>query len=327
MIYPKGSFLRIFWGLAPLFLCVPLASCFSKKKSFSNATVLKINDTEISAKEFSDKLATQLKFFDSLSAKDKRLVDRAKQSVIRDYLVQALTEQWARKNNIFVRREELEKKVNDFRSSYPDDEAFRQALSEQGVSFETWKLEIKYSLLQEKVLQHLRESMKPPTEQELKTYYKNHKDDFHQKEQIQLSQIVLKKENDAKRIYESLKKGRKFEDLAKEFSVSPESHEGGLLGWVTKGTLEVFDQAFSQKPGQLYAPIQSPYGYHIMKVLKKRRAKTLPFSDAKAKISQLLLEKREQAAYAAWLEQQTRASKIFKDEKLIDSMDVHTQNR
>lgn len=175
-------------------------------------------------------------------------------------------------------------------------------------------------------MQKLKEEIEGPSTEELKTFYENNKDLFKQPEQIKISQIVLKNENDAKQILEELKSGKKFEDLAQEYSIAPEAFEQGNLGWVEKGTLEVFDKVFDLRKGKRSGILKSPYGYHIIEVHDKRSERLKSFEEVKDIIARRILEKKEQATYSQWLEFEIKNAKVFRDDALIEAIQVETKN-
>ena len=142
---------------------------------------------------------------------------------------------------------------------------------------------------------------------------------------MKLRQIVLEKDDDARRILEQLEKGASLAKLAKEFSIAPEGSNGGDTGWLPKGTLDVFDQAFKMNVGARSKILKSPYGFHIYEVLKKEPEGRLNFSEAKDKIRAILKERREQATFSSWLEEQVRKSNVKKDEALIQAIKVTTR--
>jgi peptidyl-prolyl cis-trans isomerase SurA len=86
-------------------------------------------------------------------------------------------------------------------------------------------------------------------------------------------------------LYNVLKKGGDFSELAKKYSEDRGSAaQGGLLPWLRKSqTLKEFeDQAFRLKPGQMSKPFLSPAGYHI--ILMKDRKPLDPFDSLKTNI-------------------------------------------
>ncbi|WP_024998662.1 peptidylprolyl isomerase [Prevotella falsenii] len=91
--------------------------------------------------------------------------------------------------------------------------------------------------------------------------------------------------NRADSIYNVLKKGGNFAELAKKYSDDPGSAaRGGELSLITKGqTVQSFENAlFSMKPGEISHPVLSPFGYHIIKYIEKEEFQ--PYDSLKADI-------------------------------------------
>src|SRR5437899_6891419 len=88
----------------------------------------------------------------------------------------------------------------------------------------------------------------------------------------------------AEDVLKQVKKGGKFEDLAKKYSEDPGSKDkGGDLSWIAQGqTVPEFEKtAFSLSPGQVSDLVKTQYGFHIIKVLEKDTAHTKPFEEVK----------------------------------------------
>jgi peptidyl-prolyl cis-trans isomerase C len=62
--------------------------------------------------------------------------------------------------------------------------------------------------------------------------------------------------------------GDSFEDLAKANSSCPSGREGGDLGWFTRGMMvKPFEEScFSMTVGEVSAPVQTQFGYHLIKL-------------------------------------------------------------
>ncbi len=86
-------------------------------------------------------------------------------------------------------------------------------------------------------------------------------------------------------VYQALKAGADFEELAKKVSQDPGSaRNGGVLGWCGQHQLvkEFEDAAFALQPGEMSAPVLSPFGWHI--ILMKERKQLEPFDFHKENI-------------------------------------------
>jgi peptidyl-prolyl cis-trans isomerase D len=104
----------------------------------------------------------------------------------------------------------------------------------------------------------------------------------------------------AEDVLKQVKKGGKFEDLAKKYSEDPGSKDkGGDLSWITQGqTVPEFEKtAFSLSPGQVSDLVKTQYGFHIIKVLEKESAHTKPFDEVKDSLrAPLLLSQADKLA-------------------------------
>ncbi len=310
-----------------LILCLLLATsaCEYSQPSLAQKVVLDVNGRQMTAQMFSQELAYRLSGQDALSAKDPKLLKMIKEKISEEFITQVLTEDWAKENEVLVKAEELEQQIRSIQSNYPDDLAFQAALAEQGLSFKAWKDRLQATMLQKQVAQKIARKAASPTEQELQAYYNENRTRFSVGETAQLRQVQVATETDAKTIEEALRRGKKMTDLAKKYSISPEASQGGNVGWVEKGLTEVFESAFQMKTGQRSRIFKSPYGYHIFEVLGRKPARIRAYSEVKPQIKSILMEKREQSLYLAWLETQVRKSRVFKDQVFIEAIKVETK--
>lgn len=317
-------FLSRFKWFSVIFLILQsfLINSCTRSKEQKDLILLKVNQYTMTTKEFGALLLQKLSFFDPLSLKEEALIKNVKNKVVEDFILQVASAQWAKKNNVFVRKENLDKEIQAYLKSYKNELLFREALLKKGMSFKTWKKKIHFSLLQKLIYNKVVEKAPSLSEQEIKTYYKKNKKEFQSPATIRLRQIVTQTENEAKLILEQIKKGRSFQELAKKFSISPESKNGGDTGWVEKDLLPIFEKAFKIRIGQMSGIVKSSYGYHIYEVLDKRKKRILPFYEVKDKISKNLKQEKEQKAYSEWLEQQIKKLKITKNKDLIEKVKV-----
>jgi peptidyl-prolyl cis-trans isomerase SurA len=91
---------------------------------------------------------------------------------------------------------------------------------------------------------------------------------------IKVNEVTSEAEAKARidRLKDRLDGGAKFEDLARVNSEDASSAKGGDLGWINPGdTVPDFERAMNAlKPGQMSAPVRSPFGWHIILVVDRR---------------------------------------------------------
>ncbi|MES2413504.1 MAG: peptidylprolyl isomerase [Pseudomonadota bacterium] len=108
--------------------------------------------------------------------------------------------------------------------------------------------------------------------------------------------ILVEKEADAKAIIASMKKGGKFEDIAKKQSKDPGSGaNGGDLDWANPSSYvgEFSEAMLKLNKGQLTeTPVKTQFGYHVIRVDDIRNAQLPPFDELKPQIAQQLEQQR-----------------------------------
>jgi parvulin-like peptidyl-prolyl isomerase len=146
---------------------------------------------------------------------------------------------------------------------------------------------------------------------EVKAYYDAHLDKFKQPELVSVRHILVAVKRDPKekagltdaeaklhiaKLQADLKKGMKFEDLAKKFSDDPGSKEnGGLYKDVDPSNWDkdFAKAAMTQPIGKVGAPVKTQFGYHLIKVEDRKPARLVPFEEAKAEAEQLAQRDRQ----------------------------------
>ena len=118
--------------------------------------------------------------------------------------------------------------------------------------------------------------------------------------------ILVEKEEDAKKIIDKLKKGEKFETLAKDSKDPGSGANGGDLGWNSASTFvkEFSDAMVALTKGKtVTAPVKTQFGYHVIRLDDVRDAEPPPLDQVKPQIQQQLERQRVQQ-----LQQELRAA-------------------
>jgi len=107
-----------------------------------------------------------------------------------------------------------------------------------------------------------------PSDQEVRTYYDQHRNEFKTGEQVHVKQILIRDQKTADEIVDQLKHGVAFEDLSKKYSSAPNAERGGEIGYVGRGQLpKIFeDEIFRLRPGLTSGVIETDSSFHIFKV-------------------------------------------------------------
>ena len=148
----------------------------------------------------------------------------------------------------------------------------------------------------------MRETLKDVavTEEELKAFYDQNQQQFKKGETVNAKHILTDSEETCKEILASITNGEKtFEDAAKEFSTCPSKERGGDLGEFGNGQMvkEFEDAAFAAEIGQVVGPVQTQFGYHLIKVEKKNEATVIEFEQIKENLRTNLLQQKQELEY------------------------------
>ncbi len=113
-------------------------------------------------------------------------------------------------------------------------------------------------------------------------------------DEFNASHILLESEEDAVSIKEQLDAGADFAALAKESSTGPSGPNGGELGWFENGRMvPEFEAAVAEmRPGEVSDPVQTQFGWHIIKLNDRRKLEAPDYEDVREEIG---LELAQQA--------------------------------
>jgi parvulin-like peptidyl-prolyl isomerase len=139
-------------------------------------------------------------------------------------------------------------------------------------------------LLQKAMLAKI--SNTPITDDAIKVRYANLKNELDGQEKITVRHILLKTEDEAKKMA-SRASNEKFETLAKKYSLdAPTAGNGGLVGPMIASQLNpVFAKAaFALKEGKVSAPVKTEHGWHVIKLVKREPVDVLPLDKIKPQI-------------------------------------------
>lgn len=187
---------------------------------------------------------------------------------------------------------EVQKEIDARRRQFGGETQFQQALTQAGMTMEDLRKQVEQDiggrvLLREFVAKASHER-KPPrvTDADIRKYFEENRASFGQRPAlVTFAQLVIPPKasdsaraaarNRAEEALKRLRAGEDFETVAKQVSEDPSTREkGGDLGWFRSGQMvrEFDDVTFALKPGETSSIVESPFGYHIIKVEKTRGA-------------------------------------------------------
>jgi peptidyl-prolyl cis-trans isomerase C len=135
------------------------------------------------------------------------------------------------------------------------------------------------------------------TDTEKKAYYDNWVKTVPTEQQVRARHILVKTEEEAKKIAKEIEGGADFAEAAKKYSQHDSKENGGDLEYFSRGQtgLKPFeDAAFALEKGKVSEPVKSDLGWHIIKVEDKRDRVLPSFDEVKDQITAELVETKLQ---------------------------------
>ena len=110
---------------------------------------------------------------------------------------------------------------------------------------------------------------------------------------------------------ERIDNGVKFDELARLHSEDASASKGGDLGWINPGdTVPDFEKAMNAlQPGEVSAPVQSPFGWHLIQVLE-RRDQDVTQERQRLMARQAIRERKAEEAFQDWVRQIARPAYV-----------------
>jgi peptidyl-prolyl cis-trans isomerase C len=200
---------------------------------------------------------------------------------------------------------DVDARIAQIKGTFPSEDAFQKGIAAQGLALDQLRAQARMSLEVSKFLEAEVASKVAVTDTEVDAFYKQNLDRFKEGESVRASHILIgmpqnasadiKKQarQAAQAVLAQLKRGVPFADVARKVSSDDGSAQnGGDLGFFPKGKMTpAFERAaFALKPGETSGLVETPFGFHIIRVTERRGARTAPFEEVKGQIKEFLTQ-------------------------------------
>ncbi|MET0314980.1 MAG: peptidylprolyl isomerase [Hansschlegelia sp.] len=154
---------------------------------------------------------------------------------------------------------------------------------------------LKDRALMEELLQ--KEAKSAVTDERMRKLYEDTAKNMKPEEEVHARHILVKTEDEAKKVEERLAKGEDFAKVANEVSIDPGSAKrGGDLGFFGHGQMvPAFEEvAFKLEPNKVSEPVKTQFGFHVIKVDEKRTRPVPPFEQVRPQIENYVVRTAQQ---------------------------------
>lgn len=232
--------------------------------------------------------------------------------VVLDQMIeQRLILREARRVNALATDAQIDAQLAEIKRNFPSEADFQSALAQRGLTVNALRDRLRTNVTVQNLVGKV--TSVSVTDAEVEQYFRQHRREYDQPEQVRASHILLESDAEARFVLARLRRGDKFEDLARQYSKDPGSKEqSGDLGFVGRGQLvgEFEKAAFTLRPGQVSGIVKTQFGYHLIKVTGRKDPQPANLAQVRDQIRAQLLSKKREAAFQAWLKRIKAQAKI-----------------
>jgi parvulin-like peptidyl-prolyl isomerase len=242
-------------------------------------------------------------------------------SIVNKIVNNSLILEFGKDRGIELGEIELERAIQDILQDYPG-ESFKEILLARCIDYGEWKQRLREQLLIGKIVKERTKSIGPISYEEIRSYYEQRCEDFSHPPRVKFVHVIAATRRDAETLLVRLKDGENMEKI-----VEDESHGRGIqvdhsMSWYTKDMLPpaLSEAAFSIAVGQISPIIETPYGFHVIKVVQRELAGRKDLLEVIGEIEETLLSKERESCYARWLEELRQHYPVTVNYTLLDTI-------
>ncbi len=254
-------------------------------------------------------------------------LEKAENEVLNHLIEKDLVTQKAKKDKISVTDEDFQRAYAMMvkRSGLTEDR-FIDKIKQSGLTQADYEKNLRYEILQEKLINHDIRSKIVITDNMVKDYYDNHKAEYtktkggyallqmgftwgksleSQKSAPDMYADKIAAKRRAEEVRKLAETGQDFKELAKKYSNFPSAAEGGDIGILQEDDMaaDMRDAIISLKPGQISKIIETPAGFQFFKLLADKDGvdPKSSYEDAKEGIREILYRQQLKKEFESWV--------------------------
>ncbi len=246
-------------------------------------------------------------------------------NAIQNLVDRSLLLERAKADNLIPTDDEVKIEVEKVKAQVGDTAAFTARLEQLSMTEADVQNELKINLCLRRLVEKNTASLPPASADDAAKYYQEHGDQFISPEQVRASHILIRAaESDTPEVRAEARK-RADAILAgvrggKDFAAEAQANSGDQGSAVKGGDVGLFprgrmvpqfeETAFALKVGDISDVVETPFGFHILKVTDRQEARTLPLEEVQGKIVEYLERTKGDRAIQAILEEARAKAKI-----------------
>lgn len=249
---------------------------------------------------------------------------RLKSTLLDRLIDDALVEARVGEAKIEIGAPAIDEEFNRYKSRFRSEDQYTKYLAHSGMNEDRIRKQIRQRLQLEALLD--KEGSLSVTDKEAREFYDKHENLYKERETVHAAHVLVrlpeaaddetkkKAKDKLTKVQAALKEGKDFAEVARDYSDGPSGPRGGDLGFFGRGQMvkEFEEVAFSLKPGTVSQPVRTPFGWHIIKVIDKKKGRTRPFTEVKEQLLESLRRKKFAQEKRKLLQELHKSGKIEK---------------
>ena len=204
------------------------------------------------------------------------------------------------------------------------EEQFEQALAQDGMTIESYQKQLRDEMKKMRLIDQEIKTKVYVTKKEIDEYYKKHSSEYNAPPEVRLQQILLiipaesspqvveQVRERAEQIRAAIRQGEDFNAMVKRYSQDSSAATGGDMGVFRQGELfsALDEAAFTLTVGEVSPVIQTPKGFHIIRVLDKIDRQKMTEEAKREEIDALLYNQKVEVALKQWIKELKKKSYV-----------------
>ncbi len=279
-----------------------------------NNDVITLNDLNNQLKPYIEKITAMGYPPD----KEHQMIFKVREDVLNQMIDQQLTDQEIARYKITTSDKDVDNALERVKQSNSlTDEAFRQALAKEGITYEEYRKKTREHILRSNLVNREIKSKVVITKEDVKAYYDAHPELYGFEEKYHLANVMIRypetpdystrmqAQQKMAEILQELRAGKSIEAVIQDFSSSAVKVIGGELGTFSLSSLDpkIRDAVKEMTPGQYSEIIETDFGPQIFRLLDKAKTATKTVEEASAEIENKLYKEIVDQKFTKWLQE------------------------
>lgn len=314
-------------AMSVLGVCM-VASLAPAQTTIVDEVVATVGNEPILRSEILEEIQPMISSLQSSTSSEEAFNQELEQ-IFREALEQAIEQKilyrQAQQLGMQVPDEAVEERLSMIRQQYDSEEEFNRLLEQAGESMSDFRESLRKQILAISFGMQKRQEFEQQvvvTESDMAQYFQDHQEEFVRSERVQVRRIFLTAgQDEAERarvraqlesLREELILGADFATLATRHSEGPDAENGGLVGWVQRNDLvaPLEEVAFELPVGEISEPIETEFGFHLLKVDAREGEHIPTYDDVRTQIEPMLRSQRAEERYRRWIQDLRRRSQV-----------------